>query len=110
MRRAAVVVAAMLVSLGPVAGACTSGDEAGPTTTGAPQVGIDEGEAIEIARSAVAEDDPAFDPDQNRPIPHDLADTWDVSFVPLEVTGNGGEAHVVIDRETGDVLDLYRTK
>ena len=36
--------------------------------------------------------------------------TCDVSFVPIELTGHGGEPHVVIDRMTGEVVETYLTR
>lgn len=110
MSRPAVALAILLTLFAPTTAACTDSEDTGPTTTAVPQSGIGEDEAIDIAKAAVAKDDPSFDLDQHRPIPHDLEDTWDVSFVPLEVTGNGGEPHAVIDRATGEVIEVYRTK
>ena len=103
-----------------LAGACSGDDDdtsatsssavasTGPATT--TLAGITEAEAIDAARRAIADDDPGFDFDATRPHVAETDDTYDVSFVPIDLTGPGGEPHAVVDRATGEVLELYKTR
>ena len=114
------LVVAALIGAAPL-GACSGGDDADTSATSvatAPSAasasttapGISEDEAIAAARSALAADDPGFDFDAARAHVRELAGTYDVSFVPIELTGPGGEPHVVIDRMTGEVVETYLTR
>lgn len=118
--RSGSMIVAVAVVASVLAGACSGDDDGtsatsasaaastGPATTAA--AGITEAEAIDAARRAIAEDDPGFDFDATRPHVAETDDTFDVSFVPIDLTGPAGEPHVVVDRATGEVLELYKTR
>lgn len=104
-----------------LAGACSGGGDddtsatsssavasTGPATT--TPAGITEADAIDAARTAIADDDPGFDFDATRPHVAETDDTYDVSFVPIDLTGPAGEPHAVVDRATGEILELYKTR
>ncbi len=94
-------------------GASTTSSSAGSESSAATSTtaaGISEKEAVEAARRALAESDPDFDFDATRVHVSETADTYDISFVPVDLTGPGGEPHVVIDRTTGDVIETYLTR
>ena len=91
--------------------ACSGGHTSNNTTsTTVATGGITEARAIEIARAAWAKDHADFDFDSTRPEPDLVDGHFDVAFVPRVIKGPGGEPHVVVDRATGKVLDVYRTK
>ena len=117
------VVAALVVA-GAAAGACSGGDGDGggkrsatssdiAASTAAPtthKAGISEEEAIASARSAIAAEYPELDLDATRAHVSETAGAYDVSFVPVDLAGPSGEPHAVVDRQTGEVLDTYRTR
>lgn len=72
--------------------------------------GISEEEAIEIATEAMQDDDPDFDVAATRPSVLRTAETYDVAFVPVPIEGPGGEPHIVVDRISGEVTEIYHTK
>ena len=118
------LVALTIVALVALLGSC-SGDDASSTTSTASTSGgdtpgsastattepwISEDEAVAAARRALAAEDPDFDFDVTRVHVSRLGGSYDISFVPTELTGPGGEPHVVIDRATGEVLETYLTR
>jgi ABC-type glycerol-3-phosphate transport system substrate-binding protein len=117
MTRVRLGVLAVIVT---TAAACSGGGSAShtqskPSTTSTvastgKTSGISEQRAAEIAIAAWAKEDPSFDASMVRPEADAIADTYDVALVPREITGPGGEPHVVVDRRTGDVVRTYQTR
>jgi hypothetical protein len=120
-RIASALAAAVLVLL---AAACTDdegggdeGPDGAPTTTPSTATtvpttatGISEEEALAIAVDHQQAEDPEFDVESTRPVVIREGDAYDVSFPPANLTGRGGEPHVVVDRTTGEVVDAYVTR
>ncbi len=108
--RALVVVVVAAVTLG---AGCSGDDDDGSrpaATTTSIAAGITPDEAIEIAQRAWEAEDPDFDLSATRPTVGEAGGTYDVGFVPVEITELGGEPHVVVDRVTGEVVETYRTR
>lgn len=126
-RRRTVLAAGMaLVGLGGAGAlaACSGGggdgDGAAGTTTSAaamdttastlaPAGGITEDRAIEIAREAVAAEEPGFDFDATFPVVREHGETYEISFPNRSPGAVGGEPHVVVDRVSGEVVDDWWT-
>lgn len=112
----ALVVSALLAACsgdGDGDGASTTSSSAGSASgavTSTTEPGISEDEAVEAARRSLAESDPDFDFSVTRVHVAASDDTYDISFVPVDLTGPGGEPHVVIDRATGAVVETYLTR
>jgi ABC-type glycerol-3-phosphate transport system substrate-binding protein len=87
----------------------TSASQQTTTTTSAATDDIGEEAAIEIATEAYSTEDPAFDFDATNVHVERVEATYDVSWVPREITGAGGEPHVVVDAESGAVIEIYQT-
>jgi hypothetical protein len=100
-------------------GACSddgdSDESPGATSTAGPPVtaqddGISQDEAIAIAREAYRDEDPDFDFEDKFDFVSETATSYDISFPKREPEGPGGEPHVVIERATGDVTEIYFTR
>jgi hypothetical protein len=99
-------------------GSCSDdGDDTGgraTSTAAAPATARDDGisqeDAIAIAREAYGDEDPEFDFDDKFDFVSETAATYDISFPQRDPEGPGGEPHVVIDRATGEVAEIYFTR
>ena len=101
---AAITVLAMAV----YTAACSDNNGASrarPTTTttsaAAGVSGISEQRAIEVALEAWGQQDSEFDSAAVRPEADPIAGTYDVALVPKDITGKGGEPHVVVEPRDG---------
>lgn len=93
--------------------ACSGGDDDSvtkATTSATKTTGIPEAEAIELAQQAWLEEEPGFSFEDTRAHVAEIGATYDISWIPADNDGPGGEPHVVIDRVSGEALDVYRTK
>lgn len=90
--------------------ATTGGSASSAASASTTEPGVSEEEAVAAARSALTDEDPDFDFDATRVHVSRIEGDYDVSFVPVDLAGPGGEPHVVIDSATGEVLETYLTR